>query len=199
MSDKKEWLVAGLGNPGKQYERTKHNVGFWAIDIIAKRLNISCDIVQFHSCWGKGTIKNQHIKVIKPQTFMNLSGQGIIAFMSHWRIDPERLIVIHDDMDIAAGSVRICQNRGPGGHKGVESIISSLGTHDFIRIRIGIGHPQKKDDPKEYVLSFFEDSEKQRLDYIIQKSYEMIFTIIVNGLQIAMNRYNNLCFHEPDS
>ncbi|MGA1866955.1 MAG: aminoacyl-tRNA hydrolase [bacterium] len=196
MCNTKEWLIAGLGNPGKKYELTRHNVGFWAIDALSERLNIPCDNIHSHVRWGRGTVKNQCIRLIKPYTYMNLSGEGIYSFISYFKIDPFHLIVFHDDMDLEIGSVKICEKRGSGGHRGVESIIACVGTFDFIRVRIGIGHPQKGNDPKEYVLSLFHDEEKQRVDSIIRKSYDMILTIIVDGIQSAMNQYNSLRFHE---
>ena len=196
MTDKEEWLIAGLGNPGKKYELTKHNVGFWALDAISKQIGISFTNTKFYSICGNGMFSNRCITIIKPQTYMNQSGDAIDVCMSYLDIDPLHLIVIHDDMDLAIGRVKIIISRGSGGHRGVESIINTINTNEFARIRIGIGHPSHKQDnldPKEYVLSFFNKIEKQTINQIIQKLYEMIKTIIEDGIEIAMNQYNALC------
>lgn len=196
MTEKEEWLIVGLGNPGRKYELTKHNVGFWALDSISKKVDIAFTDNKFYSFFGKGMFSNLFITIIKPQTYMNQSGKAVKICMSSLNIDPLHLIVIHDDMDLAIGRVKIVTSRGSGGHKGVKSIIDNINTKEFARIRIGIGHPSDKHDidPKEYVLSFFNKVEKQTINHIVQKTYEMVKTIIEDGIEIAMNQYNALCY-----
>jgi len=188
-------LIVGLGNPGEKYKNTRHNVGFRAVDEIAA--NFQFPIFNFQSIFNakisKGTFKDKDIILVKPQTFMNLSGKAVKKIIRNWKLEIRNLIVIHDDLDLPLGKIKIVKNRGTAGHKGVESIIKELGTKNFVRFRIGI-------KPKPYtltsktldnfVLQKFNKDEEEILKEVIKKAVEAIETIIKEGIEKAMNLFN---------
>lgn len=184
------WLVAGLGNPGRRYEYTRHNVGFRVIDCLSRGSEIPLSKKGFFAKWGKGLWVNEEVIIAKPQTYMNLSGESISRLIKFFRIDPAQLIVIHDDLDLDFGLIRIREKGGDGGHKGVRSIIEHVGSGEFIRVRLGIGRPDNKEDGTDYVLSRFDMNQRETLRVQMEQASEAVRTIITEGTAKAMNQFN---------
>ena len=185
-------LIVGLGNPGKAYADTRHNVGFRCINRLAKLYNIPLNQRQCRSRLGIGEIAGAQIILAKPQTFMNLSGKAVSLLVQKFQVPFEDLIVISDDLDLPLGKIRIRQGGSSGGHKGLESIIKSLGSQDFARIRIGIGHPEgEMPDTVAYVLSSFTPEEKGIIEEAIARVGEAIYCLLTEGVSTAMNRFNS--------
>jgi PTH1 family peptidyl-tRNA hydrolase len=183
-------LIIGLGNPGFKYQSTRHNIGFLVIDKIAHNHNISLTLKGFDACFGKGKIGNIPVLFVKPQTFMNISGVSAKKSADYFKIDLEDLIVVHDDIDLPFGTIRIKAGGGHAGHKGLISIIEHLGNSEFIRVRIGIGKPTDKSMVEKYVLETFTDDEMKLLPPITVTASNAVTAIIVSGIQAAMNQYN---------
>ncbi len=190
-------LIVGLGNPGKKYKNTRHNVGFNAIDKIAANFQFgeppgSFNFQsKFNAEISKGEINGKKVILAKPQTFMNESGEAINSLItnSEWQI--ENLIIIHDDIDLPIGKIKIVKNRGAGGHKGVESIIKKIKTNDFIRLRIGIMPENgKPENLKNFVIKIFSKDEKEKIKEVIEKTIKIINVLINKGVEKAMNEYN---------
>lgn len=171
-----EWLIVGLGNPGPEYRGTRHNVGFEAIDRLAERHRIKVDRGRQRAMVGTGVIEGVSCAVAKPLTFMNLSGQSVAPLLRHFALKPERLIVVADDLDLPVGKVRMREKGGSGGHNGHKSLIQSLGTQDYPRIRIGIGNAE--DETVEHVLSRFHSDERADVSQAIEATAEAIESVI---------------------
>ena len=184
-------LIVGLGNPGKRYQDTRHNIGFKVLDCLADSYNISCNKRKFNALYGRGRIAEKDILVLKPQTYMNLSGLSVMGFKNFFRLSPDDIIVVYDDMDLPFGRLRIRPAGGAGGHKGIISVVDTLGRDDFSRVRMGIGRPENT-DPAGYVLSPFNKSERDCLMDFIRLGKEAIETVIDSGIEDAMNRFNGL-------
>ena len=180
----------GLGNPGREYERTRHNLGFQTIDRLAQAAGIRLRHSGFFSRWGEGFHAGRRVLLFKPQTYMNLSGRAVAAAVAHFGLEPTSLWVIYDDLDLEVGRLRIRAGGGAGGHRGVQSIIELLGTRAFGRIRIGIGRPPAGVDPAEYVLQAARGPERRLLEEAVERAAEAALTIISAGPQVAMNRFN---------
>lgn len=180
------YLVAGLGNPGATYDLTRHNIGFKTLDTISASLGFRFS----RSKWNGDTCKNIHcgeqVIWVKPMTFMNLSGQCIAGVASYYDIPNDHIIIIHDDLDLDLGRLKICQNRGHGGHNGLKSIISHLGSKDFMRIKVGIGRNPKMMPVEKYVLSKFSKDEMPTVDDVIEIATEAVELILKNGIAEAM-------------
>jgi PTH1 family peptidyl-tRNA hydrolase len=185
------WLIAGLGNPGSRYHLSRHNLGFWAIDHISVQKNIPLSNKSHQALWGKGRIGRIPVILSKPQTFMNLSGLSIKSIMDFFGMDSSSLIIFHDDMDLTLAEVRIREKGGSGGHKGIKSVIDKLGTEEFLRIRIGIGHPEADKNPVDYVLGPCPIFERDILFSVIQKTDQMVDVIMKDGPSVAMNLFNH--------
>ena len=183
-------LVVGLGNPGKEYTLTKHNVGFLVVDELGKRVGIDIQKSKFQSLYGEGFLEGNKILLLKPQTYMNRSGGAVSSASDFYKIPSENIIVIHDEMDISLGRIMIKPGGGSAGNNGIKSIISSLGSKDFIRVRIGIGKPNAKSDGVNHVLSNFNKSESAMVEESIQTAADAVLEIMNNGLEKAMNKYN---------
>ncbi len=186
------YIIVGLGNPTSQYEKTRHNVGFDAIDIIAEKNNIKVDVLKNKSMCGAGLIGRNKVVLVKPMTYMNLSGEAVKAFISFYKINPEdELIVIYDDISLDVGRLRLRKKGSAGGHNGIKSIINHLGNENFKRIKVGVGAKPDKWDLADYVLSRFDISERKSVDEALLKASESVDTIINDSFETAMNRYNN--------
>jgi peptidyl-tRNA hydrolase, PTH1 family len=187
-------LIAGLGNPGKEYSTNRHNIGFLCINHLAKTAHITLDKKQNQARVGTGRIAGNEVVLAKPQTYMNASGQSIKLLMQRYNIFLQDLIVIHDDLDLPLGKIRIRQGSSAGGHNGIKSTIACLGTQDFIRVRVGIGRPQTEESVKEdivdYVLGDFSSEDKTTVDDAIQRVSEAVICLITQGLTPAMNKFN---------
>lgn len=187
---KTSFLFMGLGNPGPKYDSTRHNIGFWVIDRIAGALSISLRRRAYFSIWGDGSYLGHRLLLAKPQTYMNQSGQAAAAVISDFALDAGSIWIIHDDLDLPAGRLRLRLGGGSGGHRGVQSIIDALGHRDFGRIRVGIGRPPAGVDPADYVLAPLDKAEKELLSAAADRAAEAALAIIAEGLPAAMSRFN---------
>lgn len=185
------YIIAGLGNPTAQYEGTRHNVGFDVIDAIADKYNISVDGKKSRAYVGKGIIEGQKVILVKPQTYMNLSGESIRGIVDYYKIDPEEeLLVIYDDISLSPGQIRVRSKGSAGGHNGIKNMIANLGTNIFPRIKVGIGEKPKKYDLADYVLSRFSKGERELLSEAYKNAVCAAELIIRGDIQSAMNEYN---------
>ena len=185
-------LIAGLGNPGRAYAATRHNIGFMAIDQLASAFGIGLDKKKFSALFGRGTIDGCSVILAKPLAYMNRSGMPLSQLARYFKIPCSELIVIHDDMDIAFGRIKIKQKGGSGGHKGIRSLREAFGDDGFTRVRVGVGRPAPQGDAADYVLSKFSPDEHRELDEVITQAREAVVTILSEGTQVAMNRFNGL-------
>ena len=184
-------LIIGLGNPGKAYADNRHNVGFRCINHFAKIHRISLDQRQCRAQLGIGEVAGTEIVLAKPRTFMNLSGMSVGLLVKRFQVPPSSILVIHDDLDLPLGKIRLQHKGSSGGHKGVGSIIACLGSQDFPRVRVGIGRPQADNqDVIPYVLSDFSPEEKVVIETAIARVGEAILCLLTEGITIAMSRYN---------
>jgi len=183
-------LIVGLGNPGRRYRFTRHNTGFLVIDELAGRNGIDLEERRYKTRFGRGLIKEHEAILAKPLTFMNLSGLAVGRIMEVFHLEEKDLIVIHDDVDIDFGGIKIRQGGGHGGHKGIESIQDLLGGSGFVRIKVGIGKPKGYPNVSDYVLEPFGDDEKIPLGEIIARAAESVETLLCEGVQRAMSRFN---------
>ncbi|WAM32049.1 aminoacyl-tRNA hydrolase [Caldicellulosiruptor naganoensis] len=183
-----DYIIAGLGNPGERYTFTRHNAGFLAIDYLAQTFNTKVDRINFKGLVGSFEYAGKKVLLLKPMTYMNASGDSIIEAVNFYKIKPEKLIVIYDDIAFDVGVVKMRKKGSDGGHNGMKSIIQRLGTEEFPRIRIGIGIP--KEDMIKYVLSEFEDDEKQKVFRAIEKAAQGIKILLESGIDRAMNYIN---------
>ena len=185
------YLIVGLGNPGREYHRTRHNVGFEALDELITAYRISGPLSKFKAMIGKGMIGAEKVIAAKPMTYMNLSGEAVRAIVDFYKIDPEtELIVISDDVDLEPGRLRIRKSGSAGGHNGLKSIIQHLGTEKFLRIRIGVGGKKAGWDLADHVLGKFPEEERPLVDEALKKAAEAAACVVTDGPDIAMNRYN---------
>ena len=184
------FLLIGLGNPGREYRDTRHNVGFMLIDMLIVRLNAQGMKVQSKAIVTTATYQDRKLILAKPQTYMNLSGQSAQGLLNFYKIPMENMLVAHDDLDIPFGTIRIRPKGGPGGQGGMASTIQQLGTKDFPRLRIGIGRPPGRMDPSDFVLQNFTRDEMKLLPEIINRAADAALTFVVDGLNMAMNKYN---------
>lgn len=182
-------IIAGLGNPGDQYRMTRHNMGFLVLDALAEDAGIAVQKKKFEALLGDGRIGNERVLLVKPQTFMNLSGQSIRQAADFYQKTPEEIIVVHDDLDLPFGTVRIKVGGGDGGHKGIRSLMDHLGGA-FTRVRLGIGKPSFKDDTEHYVLQTFPKADLETLAEVVRKACEAVREILDSGVRPAMNRFN---------
>ena len=190
-------LIVGLGNPGRGYARNRHNIGFMCLGDFARKQGIRFDRKRGKARTGIGEVAGEGVILAKPQTFMNLSGESVSRLVSGFDIALDDLLVVHDDLDLSLGKIRLRRGGSSGGHKGVDSIISSLGSQDFPRLRVGIGRPASSENHSEngegiisYVLSDFTPVEKQIVAQVIPRVSEAMLYLLTEGLLPAMNRYN---------
>ena len=187
------FLIVGLGNPGKQYENTRHNVGFQAIDALADKYGISVDTKKHRAFIGKGVIDGHKVVLAKPQTFMNLSGESIRSMLDYYKLDEEsELLVIYDDVSLDVGVLRIRKKGSAGGHNGVKSILAHLGHDVFGRIKVGVGEKPKGWDLADYVLGTFSKAERQLIEESLPKICHAVEIILNDGMDEAMNRIHEL-------
>jgi len=185
------WLIVGLGNPGKQYERTRHNCGFRAIDLLAQQLGCKIDRMKFQGLYGQTTYNGKKLFLLKPQTYMNLSGRSVLQLSAYYSIPPQRIIVLFDDISLEPGRLRIRADGSAGGHNGIKSIISELGSQEFPRVKIGVGskaHPEQ--DLADWVLSTFSASEEKALSAALPHAGDAALCIIDRGVPESANRFN---------
>ena len=191
-------LIVGLGNPGREYANNRHNVGFMCLKHFAKTQGIRFDKKQGQARIGIGKVAGNEVVIARPQTYMNQSGQSVKRLVKRFNINLDDLLVIHDDLDLPLGKIRIRQGGSSGGHKGIDSIIADLGSQDFIHIRVGIGRPTvfegntqtREAEIIAYVLSDFTPEEKQAITRVIPRVSDAIYCLLTEGLTAAMNKYN---------
>lgn len=183
-------LIIGLGNPGTEYNQTRHNVGFEAIDALAKKYHINPNRSKFKSFYGEGKIGSEKVILVKPQTYMNLSGEAAKAFATWYKIDPKDILIIYDDVSLPPGRLRIRLKGSAGGHNGIKSIINHFGTDEFERIKIGVGEKPQGWNLADYVLSRFTNLELKTIDQVMEDVVGATEMIIKEGMQEAMNKYN---------
>ncbi len=191
MSEKIK-IIAGLGNPGTKYIHTRHNAGFDIIEAVAQTYSININKKKFNSLYSKNIIENKQVILVKPTTYMNLSGFPIKKFSDYYNIKHTDIIIIHDDIDLLLGRIKIKEKGGDGGHKGVRSIIDALGDNNFIRVRFGVGRPEteKKTEVSDYVLKSYDYFEKKNIKSLIDKAKEAAISILLEGVEDSMNYFN---------
>lgn len=185
------WLIVGLGNPGREYERTRHNAGFRAIDLLAQKLGCKIDRLKFQGLYCQTTYGGRKLYLLKPQTYMNLSGRSVLQLSAYFNIPPGHIIVLFDDISLPPGRLRIRGDGSAGGHNGIKSIIAELGSQDFPRVKIGVGgkaHPEQ--DLADHVLSGFTASEEKALVSALDRAADAALTVMEKGVAEAANRYN---------
>ena len=185
------WLIVGLGNPGREYEKTRHNCGFRALDILAQKLGCKVDKGKFQGLYGQVSYGGSKLLLLKPLTYMNLSGRSVLQLSAFFRIPPQRIIVLFDDISLEPGRLRIRADGSAGGHNGIKSIIAELGSQDFPRVKIGVGgkaHPEQ--DLADHVLSNFSAQEEKALASALERAADAALCIIDHGVPETANRYN---------
>ncbi len=187
------YIIAGLGNPGLKYRKTRHNVGFAVIDRIADQYDINVDTMKSRAKTGTGYIEGQKVLLVKPQTYMNLSGESIRPLVDYFKVDPaDQLIVIYDDISLNVGQLRIRKKGSAGGHNGMKSIIQHLGSNEFYRIKTGIGDKPQDMLLADYVLSRFTKEERDQIERAQDQCVKAVSTILTAGVEAAMNEYNRV-------
>ncbi len=184
------YLIVGLGNPGREYKFTRHNIGFMTIDRLAADLSIRLSKVQSKALIGSALLEERKLILVKPQTFMNLSGQSVVSLLRFYRIPLAQMIVIHDDIDLPVGTIRIRPGGGSAGQRGLASIIDKLGTQAFPRLRIGVGRPPGRMEAADYVLQDFPRADQPIMEKVIAEASQAARTFVREGLDKAMNTYN---------
>ena len=184
------YLIVGLGNPESEYAHTRHNMGFDTINELAKNNNINITKTKFKALYETGIIQNEKVILLKPQTYMNLSGESIKEICDFYNIEAKDIIVIYDDIDIEKGKIKLRKKGGPGSHNGMKSVVQELGTTEFPRVRVGIGQPEFKSDMINYVIGKVPEKEQKVLAEGVKKASEAVEEIIKNGIDIAMNKFN---------
>ena len=185
------WLIVGLGNPGKEYERTRHNCGFRALDVLAQKLGCKVDKGKFQGLYGQCSYNDTKLLLLKPLTYMNLSGRSVLQLSAYFHVPPQRIIVLFDDISLEPGRLRIRADGSAGGHNGIKSIISELGSQDFPRVKIGVGGKRNPEqDLADHVLSGFSAAEEKALSSALDRAAEAALCIIDKGVPETANRYN---------
>jgi len=190
MNDNKPYLIVGLGNPGPKYHNNRHNIGFMVADALGDRVNIPIRRFEFRALIGKGDYAGARLILAKPQTYMNNSGQAVSALVNFYKIPTVKLLVIHDDLDLPFGTLRMRPQGGAGGQRGLGSIIAKLNTQNFARLRVGIGRPPGRMDPSDYVLHDFDPPEEEMLPEVLETAVEAIKMFIIEDIEKAMNKFN---------
>jgi PTH1 family peptidyl-tRNA hydrolase len=189
--------MVGLGNPGKQYEDTRHNVGFRVVDLVARRAGAPAWREKWGAAIAEAKVGSERVLLCKPMEFMNLSGQSVVRVATFWKIDPSRTVVVHDDIDVPVGRLKLAQGGGHGGNNGVRSILTEWGSPDFHRVRVGIGRPAAGRDPASWVLGGFEEADRRTLPELLERAADAASCIVAEGSKVAMNRFNGKASEKP--
>ena len=184
------YLIIGLGNPEEEYGRTRHNMGFNVINKLSNKYGIEVNKKKFDGLCGDGIIEGEKVILLKPQTYMNLSGKSIVQVVNFYKIPLENVIVIYDDIDIEPGLIRIRKKGSSGSHNGMKSVIAELGSGEFARIRVGIGKPKHEGDMINYVIGAVPEEEQKELENGVERAKEAVIEILRSGIDIAMNKFN---------
>jgi len=196
MTDSTPYLIVGLGNPGPRYRNNRHNVGFMSVDALADDTRIPIRRVEFRALVGKGTLEGEPAILAKPQTFMNDSGQAVASLVRFYKIPHDKLLVVHDDLDLPFGTLRLRPEGGAGGQRGMGSIMARLGTQAFTRLRVGIGRPPGRMAPSDYVLHDFDPKDEEILPEVLQTAVDAIRRFVSAGIEQAMNDFNGRVIEE---
>jgi peptidyl-tRNA hydrolase, PTH1 family len=188
--DTERWLIVGLGNPGPEYAGNRHNCGFMVADLLAERIGAPFKRDRSRARVAAGQLAGLPVTVAKPQTFMNLSGGPVAALVRFYKVPPERLVVIHDELDLPFGAIRLKQGGGDNGHNGLRSVTAALGTRDYVRVRVGIGRPPGRMDPADFVLHNFSAAERKVLPDILERSADAVEAVQLHGLAVAQNQFH---------
>jgi peptidyl-tRNA hydrolase, PTH1 family len=184
------WLVVGLGNPGQEYAGNRHNIGYEIVAELAARAKASSLREKFGAALGEASVRGERVLLCKPMEFMNVSGQAVARVAKFWKIAPESTVVVHDDLDLPFGRLKLGAGGGHGGHNGIRSLLAELGTADFLRVRFGVGRPSPGGDAADYVLADFSRAEQKDLPTLRSEAADAVEEIIASGLVAAMNRFN---------
>lgn len=191
MSSERDWLlIVGLGNPGREYAENRHNVGFDCVDLLAGKHGIALSKSQHKARLGTGQVAGRRAILAEPQTYVNSSGEAVGAVARYYKVAPEDVLVIYDDLDLPQGTIRLRPGGSSGGHNGIKSIVDHLGTQAFPRVRIGIGRPPGRMEPKDYVLQDFSAAEREVMVEVYDRVVDAVETFIREGIREAMNRFN---------
>ena len=192
MSSENTWLIVGLGNPGPEYARTRHNIGFRCLDIVADKLNCTVDKGKFQGLYGMTTYHGNKVYLLKPLTYMNLSGKSVLQLSAYFQIPPQRIIVLFDDISLEPGRLRVRPSGSAGGHNGIKSIIQELGSQDFPRVKIGVGaKPHPDFDLADWVLSRFTQQEQQAMEEAAKRAAQAAELMVQGKIDQAMNQFNS--------
>ncbi len=183
-------LVVGLGNPGPQYAWTRHNLGFLVVAALAEQWRIPLNKSTLDAAWGQGRVGGKTVVLAQPATYMNLSGRAVSRLLAYFKFTPAALVVVHDDLDVPLGRLKIVERGGPGGHKGVLSIINALDTEEFLRVKLGIGRPPREMPTENYVLSHFAREEEEMVAGLVERGAAAVDCLIKEGLQAAQNQFH---------
>jgi PTH1 family peptidyl-tRNA hydrolase len=184
------YLIVGLGNPGREYRSNRHNVGFMLLDSLAEGLGVSFSRVESRALVTKAEHLGNRLILVKPQTYMNLSGQAVSSLLRFYKVPLERLLVVYDDVDLPLGTLRLRPGGGSAGHKGVQSIIEKLGTQEFPRLRAGVSRPPGRMEAADYVLQDFSKDESELLREVLSRAAQAVLTFVSEGIVVAMNQFN---------
>ena len=185
------WLIVGLGNPGREYEMTRHNCGFRAIDILAQKLSCKVDKGKFQGLYGQVNYNGSKLLLLKPMTYMNLSGRSVLQLSAYFHVPPQRIIVIFDDISLEPGRIRVRADGSAGGHNGIKSIIAEIGSQNFPRVKVGVGaKPHPEQDLADWVLSNFSASEEKALSSALERAADAALCIVDSGVPESAARYN---------
>jgi PTH1 family peptidyl-tRNA hydrolase len=189
MADER-WLIAGLGNPGPEYSGNRHNAGFMVADLLAERMGARFKRDRSRAAVAAGRLAGFPVTLAKPLTFMNLSGRPVAALRSFYKIPPERIVVVHDELDLPFGALRLKQGGGDNGHNGLRSVTAALGTRDYLRVRLGIGRPPGRMDPADFVLHDFSAAERKLVPEVLERSADATEALLRHGLAASQNEFH---------
>ena len=191
LKNSETWLIVGLGNPGREYEITRHNAGFRALDVLAEKLGCKVDKLKYQGLYGQANYKGMKVLLLKPQTYMNLSGRSVLQLSAFFRVPPKNIIVMFDDISLDPGRLRVRADGSAGGHNGIKSIIQEVGSQDFPRVKIGVGaKPHPDYDLADWVLSHFTAQEEKALQPALERAADAALAVIDHGVPEAANRFN---------
>ena len=190
-------LIVGLGNPGREYAWTRHNLGWQVVAYLSEEWRIPLSKKSLESVWGQGRVGGETVILAQPTTFMNLSGQAVSLLLSYFKLSPEDLVVVHDDLDVPLWRLKIVERGGPGGHRGILDIIATLNTEEFLRVKLGIGRPHEHLSTEKYVLSHFPAEDAENVGQLIERAAQAVVTLLTEGLAAAQNRFHG--DPEPES
>ena len=191
-------MVVGLGNPGEAYRQTRHNVGFLVLDRLSQEYGIPFNDRRFDNCFGLGVLAGQALVLSAPQTFMNRSGPPVLRLLSYYGISSKDVLIIHDDIDLAFGRIKIKEKGGHGGHNGLKSVMDALGSGEFARLRIGIGRPARGGDVTDHVLGSFSVAENAMLEAILTRASDAAVTVLCHGAKVGMDRFHRKTKNSPE-